>query len=400
MDNAELMKGVITAAGDLASAGKLQPEEANQFIDYVVDETVLKGNARVIRMNAETRYINKIGVGRRVSVPAVEATDPGVRFNVQTSRIELTPKEIMTPFAISDLAGEISVEGQGSPEAFRQKVVQMMGKQCANDYESLYANGDTKGVAAIEGDIKPGGSATKYVKDALMALFDGWWRLGDSGHVVDAENGNIGASVFSTMLRAMPTKFLRNTKDLRWFMSPYMAQLWRERVSTRATAAGDAALSGQDSVRPFGIQIVEVPLVGLEPTTVEHVALPGTTQVQLRYSPISDVIVHPASLAAVAADPYTEGVDYEVNTTTGKINRKAGGAIGDGDTVKVTYNAQPQILLTHAANFIVGIGRDVRIERDRDIYARTDLYAITSRVAVQIEETDALVKAVNIGLGV
>jgi hypothetical protein len=48
-------------------------------------------------------------------------------------------------------------------------------------------------------------------------------------------------------------------------------------------------------------------------------------------------------------------------------------------------------------NFIVGIGRDIRIEKDRDIYKRTNQYAISAAISVQIEEASAIVKAYNIG---
>jgi hypothetical protein len=51
-------------------------------------------------------------------------------------------------------------------------------------------------------------------------------------------------------------------------------------------------------------------------------------------------------------------------------------------------------------NFIVGIGRDVRIEKDRDIFKGVNQYAITLKVAVQIEELTAAVKTRNVGQGV
>lgn len=393
--NQDLMKGVITAVDTLAAAGKLSPEQANQFIDYVFDMTVLRQNARTIKINAETYTIPKIGVGRRVTVPAVEAQDPGVRFGVTTGKIDLVPREIMTPFEISDLMAEINVE-QGD---VKDHVVRMMAAQLANDLEELYTTADLLGAAVLEGDIVPDGSPTLYIKDAFLALFNGWLRLGDSAHVVDAENANIGSGMFGAMLRAMPVKFLRNMRDLRWFMSPYTAQLWREKVSARATAAGDAALAGGAAMAPFGVQIVEVPLMPFEPKIVQHVVLNGLTPVALRYSHIHDVVVTASDLASTPTAAYSDVTDYAAVEADGTIARVEGSTIGDGATVKVTYQVGSQILLTHARNFVVGIGRDVRIEKDRNIYKRVDMYAITSRVSCGIEEVDALVKGVNIGLG-
>jgi len=56
------------------------------------------------------------------------------------------------------------------------------------------------------------------------------------------------------------------------------------------------------------------------------------------------------------------------------------------------------MLLTHFRNLIVGLGRDVRIEKDRDIFKGVNQYAITIKVAVDIENLDAVVKVTNIGL--
>jgi len=68
--------------------------------------------------------------------------------------------------------------------------------------------------------------------------------------------------------------------------------------------------------------------------------------------------------------------------------------------VKVTYKANPQIVLTHWQNFIVGINTAISIEKDRRIFARLDQYAIHASVACEFEEDTALVKGINIGSSV
>ena len=57
-------------------------------------------------------------------------------------------------------------------------------------------------------------------------------------------------------------------------------------------------------------------------------------------------------------------------------------------------------MLTHKNNMIIGIGRDIRIEKDRDIYKGVNQYAITAKVAVEFEEVTAIAKGRNIGTGV
>ena len=54
-------------------------------------------------------------------------------------------------------------------------------------------------------------------------------------------------------------------------------------------------------------------------------------------------------------------------------------------------------LLINPQNIIFGIQRNIRIERERDIRARSWIIVLTMRVAIQIEEEDAAVKLINLG---
>lgn len=398
LNNEELVqKAAITAADALATAGKLNPGQSDRFIDYVIDETVLKNNARIVRFRNETLEIDKIGVGSRVTVPKAEAADPGVRNGITTSKISLVPKEIMTPFELSDVFKEINIEGDNVEDT----IVRLMATQLANDLEELDINGNKLGPARLQSEMPGGGSTTQYVKDTFLGLVDGWSMLAESGNIVDLDGMNVGLSVFSRMIRAMPTKFRRNKADLRWYGSPDLWQIYQEKLATRATSLGDAAANGDAAAQgPFGIPFVAVPLFDFQPLQVEHVTLTGTTAVTLKSKNITNVVVTPATLGGSPTTPYINVTDYVVDAAAGTIVRDAGGAIGSGTVVKVTYQAAPQIILTHKNNFILGIGRDVRIEKDRDIFKGVNQYAITSKVDVQFEELTAIVKGKNIGTGV
>lgn len=396
ISNEELIQKAVITTDAIASQGKLNPAQSDRFIDFVIQETVLKDNARVIRFRNESLEIDKIGVGKRVTVPVAEAQDPGTRKGINTSKVTLTPREVMTPFEIGDSFKEVNIEGDDVEET----VIRLMATQMANDFEGMYTEGDVLGVAATEDDLKDTGNTTQYIKDSLHALFDGWLRIADGGNLVDANGSNIGLGILSQMVRSMPTKFRRNRSTLRWYLASDLWQLYIEKLATRATAMGDAATEGQANT-PFGIRAVEVPLFNFLPNVVEHVTLSGTTPVALRYGPVQNEVVTLSTLGQTPTTPFVGGgTDYTLNALTGQINREAAGAIGDGAEVKVTYQANPQILLTHMMNFIVGIGRDIRIEKDRDIFKRVNQYAITSKVSVNFEENTAIVKAYNLGQGV
>jgi hypothetical protein len=396
MTNRELVEKATIAADQLAAAGKLNPMQSDKFIDFVIDVTKLRNVVRVVKFRNEEANIDKIGVGKRVAVPKAEATDPGVRRGVSTSKVTLKPVEIMVPFEISDTFGEINIEG----EDVKEHIVKMMATQLANDIEDLYINGNLLGPAAFEDDIFIGGSSTQVVKDSYLGLTDGWWKLAQGATVVDAEGDDISSQLFSDMLNAMPEKFKRDRSQLRFLSATDIEQNFRNKVSTRATAGGDAALSTTQNLTPFGVELVPVPLLGRTPKIVEHVTLTGTTPVALTFKPIVDgsEIVTLDTLGSTPVTPYIEGTDYNMDYPNGTIARDAGGALPTPVDVKVTYNAYPQVLLTHFNNLIVAIGRDIRIEKDRDIFKGVDQYAITTKVSVNIEELEAVVKMTNIGL--
>jgi len=398
VSNEELVQKALIETGALSAAGKLNPAQADKFIDYVVDESVLKNNARVERFRNETLEIDKIGIGRRVALPKAEAADPGLRRGIETSKIVLEPRTVAVPFEVSDEFLEINLEGQ----ALADKIVQLMARQFSNDLEELYLFADSLGPSIVESDYRSGGSATQHVKDEYLGLLPspgGWLRRADSGHVVDHEGANIGLSVFGKMLRNMPQKFRRNKAALRFFIAPDLSQLYVEKLSTRATGLGDASAAGADH-RPYGVQLVEVPLFSFLPKVVEHVTLTNEDPIALRYKPVQNEVVTPSDLAGTPTTPYVEGTDYNMDYANGTIARDAGGSLPTPVTVKITYEANPQLLLTHQSNFVLGIGRDIKIEKDRDIYRGVWSYMVTAKVAAQFEETDALVKGVNIGQGV
>lgn len=395
MTNEELLQKAITAAEALATHGKLQPAQADKFLDYVINESVMKNNVRVVRFRNEKLEIDKIGINNRVMWPAVEYVAPQDRLGVSTSKIQLQPQEVITAFDISDTFKEVNIEGDDAED----HLMRLFATGWQNNGEEQAIRGDLLGEAVLESDIKTGGDTAKYIKDPLLAMFDGWWRKADGGHSVDVGGTGIGLTVFGEMIRAMPQKFRRDKSKLRFFVPSDLAQVYIEKIATRQTPKGDRAAEGETQT-PFGVPLVEVPLLEAYPKVVEHVVLPGTTAVALRYKPVvsASELVFQSTLDATPTTAYVEGTDYNMDYVNGTIARDAGGSIGDGDTVKITYQSYPQIVLTHWQNFILAYGRDdMRIERARNIHKRANEYVMTGKVDVQVEEVDALVKAVNVG---
>jgi len=398
MTNEQIIEKAVITTDALATAGKLSPKQSDQFIDYVIDLTMLKGQVRVVRFSQETMQIDKIGVGTRVTVPKSEASAPQIRRGVTTSKIELTPKDQMTPFEISDNFPDQCIEG----EKVEDTVTRLMATQTGNDLEELCITGDVLGPARVEADLLEGGHATDVIKDSFIAQFDGWLRVADGGNIYDAEGNDISSSIFSRMINRMPTKFRRVRPNLRFLASLDHEQLHREKVGARQTQQGDVANQSQTPLTPYGVPLIGIPLLESEPRVVKHlvfVAAPDT--VSLGYAPIgTTVVITATTLGSTPTTPMVEGAgsDYTVDRTNGTITSVGGGALNAGGTFKVTFETAGQLLLTDFQNLIMAIGRDIMIESDRDIYRGVTQFAITTRLSVNIEEVTAIVKGINIGL--
>jgi len=398
-DFVDVKKAAITSADALASAGKLNPQQVREFRDTVIDLSAIKGHCRVVKIEGSTWELSKIGVGKRAMVAASEAKDPGIRRGVSTSKITITPSRVMLPFEIGD---EFKLENvEGVP--VERRILRMFGAKFANDSEELYIEGDTLGYAQLENFMLDNGSSTKYIKDTFLALQDGFLKLARGTNDSDAASANIGLSVFGAALRKMPIRFRRDPSKLRFFCAPDIAQLFQERVASRGTSLGDQAMTtAAGKLAPFGVPLVPLPLLPSQPRIVEHLTLPDGIAVSLKYAPVSSVVALPSALAGTPTTPYTEGAanDYTLDATAGTITNNAGGNIANNAVVKVSYLAGPQMILTHEQNFVIGIGDDIKIEKDRSIYRQVDQYAISAKLGVGIEDTDAVVLVKNLALGI
>ncbi len=391
--NEQLVRKAISAADALASAGQLNATQANTFLDYVIDETSFRDIARIVRLDGGVSWeISKIGVGNRVLMAATEGQDPGIRRGVTTSKLTFTPTEFILPVEITDGFVEENVAGRSAED----QIMRMFGRQLGNNFEDLCWHGRTLGPAVLEGDIVSGGSSTQYVKDGFMATFNGWLAAAEAGNVVDHAGAAVGTSLFSKMIKAMPTKFRRNKNALRQCLPSNLYQNVLEQFSNRQGAQADSILTGGiDTFRPYGIPTMDVPLFGMTPTVVEHVTLSGTTAVSLRYKNFADVVVTPSTLGGTLTTKYVLDTDYGLDAAAGTIAR-IGGSISDGQVVKVTYSAPPSAIMTPKGNLIVVFSRDIRIESERDIMRRLNRYVITLKAAIGYEEATAIVHAKNI----
>lgn len=399
LSNKEILEKAVITTAEIVQAGRLNDAQADRFIDFVIDVTGLQGRVRVVRFRNDKLDIDKIGVGRRVAVPKKEAIDPAVRRRIKTSKVTLQPEEIMVPWELSDEFVSENIEG----EQVEDTIMRLMATQLSNDLEELYIQGDKLGPARFESELIDGGSPTEVIVDTYLQLQDGWLKKAGQSHVVDNDGINISHQVFSDMIVELPSKFKRNKRNLKFFSSDTTEQLFRNNLASRATGLGDSAATSEVNLRPFGVELVPLALLPQTPLVTEHVTLNGTASVALKNKNIlqgSEIVV----LSSINSNPrnpvtpYVNGADYAFDNAAGTIARLGAGSIPDMSEIKISYLAESHLFLTEFRNLILGLGRDIRMERDRNIFASTTEFAITTRVAVEIEEADAVVLGINVGL--
>jgi len=254
----EIEKVVTTTGGDSAvnagGGGLLNADQANRFIDYMWDSTVLLRQARTVRMNSNTLDIDKVGVGERIARLATEAVDDGVNAGANFTKISLTTKKIRLDWEVSTESLEDNIEGAD----LEDHLARLFATQFGNDLEDLAINGDEDSA------------------DPLLKSFDGWAKLTkENGHVLDAAGAGLDRAIFNRALKAMPRKYMQQRPRLRWYVGSNLIQdfLYSEtqqsdsfvRPENVAEMVNNGPVrtegpAGFTTGRSFGVPVVEVPL--------------------------------------------------------------------------------------------------------------------------------------------
>lgn len=225
-------------------AGRLNPEQADRFIDYVLDQSViLKDGIRVRRMNADRADLDKLAIGARVIRRATEGTAPADVVGLTASRRQLVVTEIILPADVTFSFMEDNIER----EDFEDHLMRLFATQLANDLEDLAINGDA-------------GSP-----DPFLSIEDGWLKILRTpgfANVFDTDGStDFRNVVFQGMLEALPAKFKANPRLLRFYVSTTNEERYRFQLGQRQTAGGDQILLGGDRVTYAGVPVVAVPFM-------------------------------------------------------------------------------------------------------------------------------------------
>jgi len=240
MDNRTVLEKADLALADLTTGGGLlQPAQAQKFIRILIDESVILKQGTVVPMKSPKQLIEKIRFGGRILRAGSEATalPAGDRTKPDLSQVELDAQLFKAEVRLNNEVLEDSIErGQ-----LRQTIMQMMAEAISRDIDEVIVRGDTAS------------------GDAFLAKLDGILKQTTS-NIVDAQTQTTNKGIFRDMLKSMPSPFLRNKRELRFFTSVDSEIDYRDSLAERATVVGDKFLEQDAPVAYSGVPVVDVPM--------------------------------------------------------------------------------------------------------------------------------------------
>lgn len=342
---------------------QLTPEEATRFIDCIYDQSVMKNYARLEKMAKPTKYIRHIGFGDgKFLYPGERFDEAKYKKQWTHNRIVLETKKIRGCVAVFDDDLEEGIEGP----AYKTHLMNIITKQIANELEFAYYMADTAG-------YQGNGGGTAWCPDDIESLWDGWRYQITHSQVGQAYNNLVCGAAhikeacstdsdaewtlpgdiveqaavapfnqeykYAQMIKNMPAKYKQafGLQNMVFLNSDLVTQDYITALSNRATALGDAIFTGKMAPQYGRVPIVDVPLM---PTNLGTDVLP--------------------------VDSY--------------------GIIGTG--------AYTDVLLTFKNNLIIGIQKDIKMEPQRSAADECTYYFYTMKVALAIENVNAIVLTV------
>ncbi|OPL13704.1 MAG: hypothetical protein AVO39_10220 [delta proteobacterium MLS_D] len=227
------------ATSDIASAGKLNADQADKFIQLVVDNTTLKDFVDSLTMRAATRDLDTLDFATRQMTKPTEATETTDTISATFAKRTLTALEYVYPADVSYSFLEDNIE----KENFEGTLMEMISKALALDLEDLNINGDTE-------------SGTTFLQQN-----DGWIKIAKAaGNVYDITSpGDRLDSIFPGMLADMPDKWKANRSNMAFLLSSSDYEAYEEEIATRNTGLGDMAITTGKRIPYKGVEMITPP---------------------------------------------------------------------------------------------------------------------------------------------
>ncbi|MDT3434694.1 hypothetical protein [Haloarcula sp. 1CSR25-25] len=217
---------------DFATGSQLTPEQFEDFMLDVENQSNVLQQARQLTPAAESGEIPRLSVGTELFQSVGEGNSVSLQ-TVDSTDVSFATTKVSLPF---EQTWEASNELIDDPEA---TIRQLFIRQFGRDLEILASVGDTStsGFAGIE---------------------DGWLTVADnstSPGTYDHGSASIDKSLFEDMRTAMPDRY-KKAQNLVFLASYEQKDAYQEYLTDRSTSGGDAMLMNGDEPTPYGFDII------------------------------------------------------------------------------------------------------------------------------------------------
>lgn len=230
-------------------ASVMNRQQANKFVDLVVDESVLlKSGVRVVRVNHPKGQINRLDLAEIATEGAATVSTPTNR-KPRESVIEYDMVKYRSSFNLTSDFAEDNLEGKSVTDT----VMGMFAKRMRTDLEIAFLQSDS---SLVTGD---GQSASNN----LLGINDGIRKILRAN--VPAANRILAAGkapsrkLFNEALRKIPTRYQVAMPDYKLITSTNVAYDWMLNFSDRQTVVGDSVATGGNLINAFGVPLLPIP---------------------------------------------------------------------------------------------------------------------------------------------
>lgn len=335
----------------------LNEPEADQFITYIFDSSVLQNFARIERMNGPMKPIRAMGYGNgQFLYPAARFNEAKYKKEFADNKITLQTQECRGAIFVAD--SDLEDLPKSVTEAqWMDNLMRLIGSKIKNELELAAWMSDTAGL--------------QWGAERIESLWDGWRyrithsaanqahynKITGSAIILNAcEAGTSGEDMqfpgeiaeqnpaapynwefkYAWMLKLMPWQYKQQygLANMAFLNSDLVTADYLMAISSRSTGLGDSVFTGQVTPQYGGVKILDAPAM-------------------------------PTNLGDPTANPSTDGI------------------IGGGDYTDV--------LMTYKGNLVIGIQRDIKIEAQREAADQGTYIFYSLRMCFAIENVNACV---------
>lgn len=218
---------------DFSAGGTLAPEQFNDFMVDVQESGRILPDVQQFTPSAPSGDIPRMDMASRQLVAATEATENNTDATFQQPDVPFSTTKVTLSHEFSwEAVNETIDDAEGT-------IRRMFAQRFGSDLEILASVGDTSG-------------------SGFTALEDGWLTRADTrkGSVdYDHASAGIDKTVFQELQTAMPEKFKAEGDNMVFLTSWAQRDAYKDYLTDRSTAAGDAMLMTGQEPTPYGYDI-------------------------------------------------------------------------------------------------------------------------------------------------